>query len=91
MANDLFSIFNKKKKSHEPVPVTSQQSIPYLGVYENGVIEVAEGYFSKSYLLEDVNFKIASAEEQENIFVRYGEFINSLKSCHLSLPITKIF
>lgn len=88
MANDLFSIFNKKKKSHEPVPVTSQQSIPYLGVYENGVIEVAEGYFSKSYLLEDVNFKIASAEEQENIFVRYGEFINSFNSdTHIEITV----
>lgn len=66
---------SSKKKT--ATPKTSQQTLPYIGVYENGVIEVSEGVFSKSYLIEDVNFKIASSEEQENIFVRFGEFLNA--------------
>lgn len=81
MTNPFDALFKPKKdgkkKTKEPVPKTAQQTIPYLGVYENGVIEVSEGHYSKSYLIEDVNFKIASAEEQDNIFVRYGEFLNA--------------
>lgn len=87
--NSIFSIFGTKKKSQkEPVPRTSQETMPYLGVYENGIIEVSAGIFSKSYLLEDMNFKIASAEEQENTFVRYGEFINSFgPDVHLEITV----
>lgn len=58
------------------IPKTVQESIPYLHVYPNGVIETSHGVFSKSYLLEDVNFKIATRAEQENIFLRYGELLN---------------
>ncbi len=89
-SNPLSFLNGKKnqKKSKEPVPRTSQQSIPYYGVYDNGVIEVSEGHFSKSYLIEDVNFKIASAEEQEDIFIRYGEFLNAFgPEVHIEITV----
>ncbi len=33
---------NTKKKSPLEVPKTAQDSIPYMGVYENGIIQVDE-------------------------------------------------
>lgn len=70
----------KSKKKSKKVPHTSQESIPYEYVYKNGMIEVEEGIFSKSYRLEDVNFKIATDEEQENIFTEFGKLLNMLDS-----------
>ena len=43
---------NKKKKTK--VPKTVQQTIPYIYAYQNGIFEIEEGVFSKSYALEDI-------------------------------------
>lgn len=69
---------NAKKKStaDKKIPKSSQDTIPYTCVYDNGIIETSPGVFTKSYALEDVNFKIATQQEQENIFLRYGELLN---------------
>lgn len=76
------SLFGKKttKAPSRPAPKTSQQSIPYDYVYKNGIIEVEPGLFSKSYLLQDANFKIASNEEQENMFFAFGDLLNMFDS-----------
>lgn len=86
----IFSIFNKagKKKEIHHINKTVQQTIPYRNVYRNGIIEVEEGYFSKSYLLQDINFRIAPDEEQESIFRAYGELLNSFgHECYVSITI----
>ena len=51
----------KKNKKEElfKIPKTVQDTIPYIAVYKNGRIETEEGVFSKTYKLEDVNFKLA--------------------------------
>ena len=69
---------NKKTstKKTNVIPKTVQDSIPYFAVYPNGIIETSPGIYTKSYFLEDVNFKIATQEEQENIFCRYGDLLN---------------
>lgn len=68
----------KKKKASFKIPKTVQQSIPYLAVYEEtGIIEITEGVFSKAYRLKDINYQIAKMQEQEEMFIRFGEFVNS--------------
>ncbi len=68
----------KKKAKKLKIPKTAQETIPYYAVYENdGIIETEPGVFTKSYLLGDVNYKIARREEQEEMFSHYGEFLNS--------------
>ena len=47
---------NTKKKSPLEVPKTAQDSIPYMGVYENGIIQVDENSYSKAYVIPDMNF-----------------------------------
>ena len=71
----------KKKKLFDfSVPRTVQESIPYLRIYENGIIEPEKGRFSKTYMLQDVNFQIASQEEQEDIFLAYSDLLNCFGS-----------
>lgn len=66
-----------KKTPGAKIPQTVQDSIPYLRVYENGIIETDKGVYSKSYPLGDVNFQIASQEEQEEIFLAYSDLLNT--------------
>ena len=70
---------SKKKetgKSSSKIPTTSQKSIPYSVAYDNGIFELGNNNYSKSYFIEDVNFKIASQDDQENIFLKYGDLLN---------------
>lgn len=69
-----------KKSNSINIPKTVQDTIPYLAVYQNGIIEIEPGVFTKSYKLEDVNFKVATDEEQRNIFERYVDFLNTFDS-----------
>lgn len=66
----------KQPQSGGKVPKTSQGTIPYRAAYDNGIIEIEQGIFSKSYFIEDVNFKIASQNDQDDIFLKYGDMLN---------------
>lgn len=61
----------------EEIPKTVSQSIPYRGVYINGVIEVCENMFSKSYKIPGANFKTTNQYSQESLSDQYKEFMNS--------------
>ncbi len=77
-----------KPKRRVTVPRSVQKTIPYRNVYSDGIIEVEEGIFSKTYPIYDVNFSIAPQEDQENIFNLYGDMLNSFGAeCLLSLTI----
>lgn len=56
---------------------TISNSIPYVRVYKNGMIEVEEGRYSKSYRFPEVNFKTATDEDQRKIAESYSEFLSS--------------
>lgn len=63
-----------KKRS---VPKTAQQTLPYLRVCDDSIIEVEKGRFSRTYEFDDVNYQIAKQDDQEDIFLRYCSILNS--------------
>ena len=67
----------KKKKGFKPGR-TTQSSIRYVECYKNGVIQTDPGFFSKMFEFDDVSFKTKSDAEQEEMFVAYERFLNSL-------------
>lgn len=70
-----------KKKQSFKIPKTVQDTIPYYAVYEDGgLIETEKGTFTKSYKLKDINYQIARTQEQEEMFVRYEELLNSFET-----------
>ena len=74
---------NKKKKQKQVAPKTVQQAIPYVAVYpDNGIIEVKQGLFSRSYLLQDINYSVAKEADQIEIFTKYGRLLNSIDSSY---------
>ena len=44
----------------------------------NNIIEVRPNVYSKTYQFSDINYQIARQDAQEDIFVRYGEILNTL-------------
>ena len=72
-------IMAKNNREAKQVKRTTQESIPYLHVFDNGIIETSPGVFTKSYKLHDVNFKIAPDQEQVEIFNAFGQFLNSFE------------
>lgn len=67
---------NKSKQNK----YTIANSIPYLHVFKNGMIEVTDGRYSKSYRFPDVNFKMATDDMQRKIAEAYSEFLSSFDS-----------
>ena len=66
---------NKKtKKKKTKIPKTVQQTIPYIYAYQNGIFEIEDGVFSKSYALEDINCKSGRSESDLYRIWRFPEF-----------------
>ncbi len=59
------------------VPKTVQESIPYIAVNQNGIIQISPRMYSRMYTLGELNFANANTEEQKQIFVNYMEFLGS--------------
>lgn len=66
----------KKNKNKFQNNNTAQKTVPYLRAYDNGIIEISEKTYTKSYFIADTNFDIASQEMQDDIFMKYGELLN---------------
>lgn len=59
------------------VPKTAQETIPYIRVCDDSIIEVEKGRYSRTYQFDDVNYHIAKQADQEDIFLRYCSILNS--------------
>jgi len=68
---------NKNLVAKRKVPKTAQQTIPYLRVCDDSVIEVEKNRYSRTYEFDDVNYHIAKQADQEDIFLRYCSILNS--------------
>ena len=72
----FFKFLSKDKR---PVPKTQEGSIPYKSIYENGIIELYPGFFSKSYHIGSVNFLTATDNDQWTIGQAYANFLGSFE------------
>lgn len=71
---------NKKKdKKKTKKKITPADSVPYENVFPNGMIECANGLFSKSYVIPSINFKTTSNEKQMQIATQYKDFLSSFE------------
>lgn len=66
----------KRRTAKTAVPRSTQNSIPYIADYEEGLFEVTANKFSKMYRIKDINYRTGREEEQVTIFCKLGEFLN---------------
>ena len=57
-------------------PQSAQQTIPYREMLKDGICKVREGYYTKSVEYEDINYAVASSDDQSTIFDGYCSFLN---------------
>lgn len=69
-------ILAKRRKVKTVIPRSTQQTIPYIADYEEGVFEVKPNKYSKMYRIKDINYRTGKEEEQVTIFCKLGEFLN---------------
>ena len=58
---------------------TAQQTIPYEQMFNDGICRVSGGY-TKTILFDDLNYLLASNEEQTAIFEEWCDFLNCFDS-----------
>ncbi len=68
---------NSAGKEKFKIPKSVQQSIPISKTYTDGIF-LCGGYFTKSWKFTDVNYSVASHDDQVAIFLAYSEILNSL-------------
>ena len=71
------------KRSAKPKkrgPQTAQQTIPYKEMLRDGICKVREGYYTKTLSYEDINYAVASTDDQSTIFDGYCSFLNYFDS-----------
>ena len=69
----------KQNKERIKVPRTVQDTIPVDTIYKDGIFRMGNKY-SKSYRFLDINYKIASGEDKNNLFLSYSDLLNSFDS-----------
>ena len=60
--------------------LTAQQTVPYLEMLKDGVCRVRDGYYTKTIAYEDINYSVASTEDQAAIFSGWCSFLNYFDS-----------
>lgn len=68
---------NRKKLEVRKVAKSVQDTLPYERVCGSYIMEVTKNRYSKTYSFTDICYTAADGEEQERIFLAYGDLLNS--------------
>ena len=84
---------SRKSKSltragNRPAALSAQQTIPYVAMHPDGVCKLPGGLYTKTVEYEDINYSVASTEDQTAIFGGWSSFLNYFDS---SLPFQLSF
>lgn len=56
--------------------LSAQQTIPYVRMLPDGICQLPGGLFTKTLAYEDINYSVASTEDQSAIFNGWSAFLN---------------
>ena len=75
-------------KGKKRAALSAQQTIPYVRMLPDGVCQLHGGLYTKTVEYEDINYSVASTEDQTAIFSGWSSFLNYFDS---SLPFQLSF
>ena len=64
------------KAADRKAALSAQQTIPYLVMHPDGVCQLPGGIYTKTVEYEDINYSVASTEDQTAIFGGWSSFLN---------------
>mgnify|MGYP000327915008 CR=1 FL=1 len=79
---------SKPKASKRRAVVSAQQTIPYVAMHPDGICQLPGGLYTKTVEYEDINYAVASTEDQAAIFGGWSSLLNYFDS---SLPFQLSF
>ena len=77
--SNTFRKIRQAEKEGLKIPKSVQQAIPITKVYEDGIFKVGNN-FSKTMRFTDINYRVASKDDQMDMFLKYCDLINSIDS-----------
>ena len=78
----------KTAKAKTRAALSAQQTIPYVAMHPDGICQLPGGLYTKTVEYEDINYAVASTEDQTAIFGGWSSFLNYFDS---SLPFQLSF
>ena len=76
------------RASKRRAALSAQQTIPYIAMHPDGVCQLPGGIYTKTVEYEDINYSVASTEDQSAIFSGWSSCLNYFDS---SLPFQLSF
>ena len=70
----------RRAQRKSSVPVTAQDSIPFIQMFKDGTCKVTEELYSRTIEFEDINYKLAMSEDKHAIFDGWCGFLNFFDS-----------
>ena len=77
MIKTLKQVMNADRESYK-VPRSVQEAIPIRRIWPDGIFQVGNK-FSKTFRFTDINYSVASKDDQMAMFLDYCELLNSLE------------
>lgn len=85
MIRNIKTIMRQDREPYR-IPRRVQDVIPIQCVWPDGIFKVGIK-FSKTYRFTDINYKVASRNDKETMFLAYSELLNSL-DCAATTKLT---
>lgn len=78
----------KKQLKKAAAPKNTIQQIKYDLMFEDGICQIEQGLYSRSFKFSDINYQTARRDEQVDLFTRYCEALNYCDpTMHLQINI----
>ena len=61
-------------------PRTTQQSIPFDRMFQDGICRIGKDYYTKTIQFQDINYLLAQQDDQKEIFEEWCSFLNFFDS-----------
>ena len=79
----------KTAKAKNRAALSAQQTIPYVAMHPDGVCKLPGGLYTKTVEYEDINYSVASTEDQTAILAAGAHFSTTLTApCRSSFPLS---
>ena len=78
----------KQKSGNKHRALSAQQTIPYIAMHPDGICQIPGGLYTKTLEYEDINYAVASTEDQTAIISGWSACLNYFDS---SLPFQLSF
>ena len=78
----------KQKNGNKHRALSAQQTIPYIAMHPDGICQLPGGLYTKTLEYEDINYAVASTEDQTAIISGWSACLNYFDS---SLPFQLSF